>query len=168
MGIQFENGLILFDEGSIAFHEDCCCLLTVPCSRCLNEIAPQFMTVTPTGVSADTCPECELLNKDFTMEFSFGCIWAGQLIDICIPGGDWIAGPLSLEVSKVGAIWRVQVVVVNELFSSRLGQANYRKEYASAPDCFSFDEEELPLFSNTGTETCDWPTSVSVSSGPPS
>ena len=126
------------------------------------------MTVTLDGVSADPCPNCELLNADFILEFSLACTWLGPFVEVCPPSGvpefRWFAGPESLNVAKVGAIWRIDVLVAIYHGPNLIGTATYRKEYDSVPDCFSFDDEELSLFSTSGSEICDWPTTCLVTS----
>jgi hypothetical protein len=54
MVVYFEGGQVLFDSGSIAFHEDCCC--EAICDHCTGDTSS--LNVDFTNVDTLECTEC--------------------------------------------------------------------------------------------------------------
>lgn len=83
--IQFIDGQILFVEGVIAFHEDCCCAPPDPCEVCTEDIIEgHTIDVTLAGHAQGDeydCEHCDEINGTHSLVHVGGCLWSLEIFN---------------------------------------------------------------------------------------
>ena len=109
MAIQFVDGKILFVDGAIAFHEDCCCG-GEPCTDCAG--TQPSATVTLNGGCGGACDAAGVYTY---VDFE-------DLVNIC--GWKWEKGDWELFAiyDKNSESWELVVADLSNTFQGSLGE----------------------------------------------
>jgi hypothetical protein len=130
MAIYFHGGVVLFDSGAVAMHEDCCCGGYVTCGGC--NPAPETMVVTITGITCSDCPSAingthNLSWNAVLSEYWNACFWGAEVIPC-----DWYDNELIVLVRIVGSELWVECYISHWSY----GQIDFRKIYAAPEEPF--------------------------------
>ena len=135
MAIQFIGGQILFDSGSIAFHEDCCCGTSFGCDNCSGSV-PTQLEVSISGVAGScTGGNCGDLNTDN------GTDDVPYVLDITTP--DIPGDCLWVYVLDPSECTGSEILEQIEVFLVHLGGGQYELAIIIAPSSGSFDNNFL-------------------------
>lgn len=133
-GIYFWDGDVLFDSGSIAMHEDCCCDM---CTWCVPPSGtPDEIQVVISGVTNDGCADCGDFNDTFICSrAAFQCYWTSDEFTVC----NW-AHTIRVVINDVG-------ITVTDNHVGPLAYVAFRKSDESV-DCANLSSESIPFLSD--------------------
>ena len=137
-----------------------CCEEGVVCNQCLNNLAPEQLEVTVTGVTSGLC-NCSSLNGTFVLDWQGGysCTW-------CVSaggGGHCFGSYFVLEANVTGTLLTVYLGTSFAHVCAEVPRATYTKYVGVKPDCFAFVDEELTRQSDESFLCTSYPETILVS-----